>query len=169
MYRETYTARWRIRLLPTRHECHGEQAAERAGTPPSRAHSALLTADAQQAHAAAAVLSSQLGTPLSGCRAQYLDVTPWAGGSCQSFVAGKQAHLQQFGERDVGRIVDGEVVAKFPATGKQRAVRGPLQGHRGKVGKRQGRAAAARWRKTAWVCSGTSLICTLGMTPLWRY
>jgi hypothetical protein len=29
-------------------------------------------------------------------------------------------------------------------------------------------AAAARCRNTAWVCSGTSLICTLGMTPLWR-
>jgi hypothetical protein len=24
------------------------------------------------------------------------------------------------------------------------------------------------WRKTAWVCSGTSLICTLGVAPLWR-
>jgi hypothetical protein len=29
-------------------------------------------------------------------------------------------------------------------------------------------AAAARWRKIAWVCSGTSLICMLGTAPLWR-
>src|SRR4051794_19953387 len=30
-------------------------------------------------------------------------------------------------------------------------------------------AAAARRRSTAWVCSGTSLICTLVMAPLWRH
>src|SRR5262249_16634903 len=37
----------------------------------------------------------------SGRWAQYLDVAPWARGSCQPPVTGEQGHLQRLRERDV--------------------------------------------------------------------
>jgi hypothetical protein len=77
----------------------------------------------------------------SAGRAQYFDVTPGPGCCCQPLVAGKQTGLQRLCERDVGRVTDREVVAQFPAAGKQVPVRGPLHRYRGKVRERQGGAA----------------------------
>ena len=66
----------------------------------------------------------------------------WAGGSCQPVVTGEQRHAQHLGERDVRRIVDGHIFAKFPAAVEQGAVRCPPQRQRCEVSQRQRGAAS---------------------------
>lgn len=50
---------------------------------------------------------------------QYFDVAGWSGGFGQSAVPSEQEYLQCLSERYVGGVVDGQVVAQFPAAGQQ--------------------------------------------------
>ena len=52
-------------------------------------------------------------------------MTPKAGCACQPPVAGEQSYIQRFGQSGIGGVVDGEVVAEFPAAGQQGPVRRP--------------------------------------------
>lgn len=64
-------------------------------------------------------------------------MTSRAGSVCQPPVAGEQSYIQRFGESDIGGVVDGKVVAEFPAAGQQGPVGCSLEWQSGKVGQRQ--------------------------------
>lgn len=68
-------------------------------------------------------------------------MTRQAGCASQPPVAGEQGYIQRFGESDIGGVVDGEVVAQFPAAGQQGPVGCSLEWQSGKVGQGQGRTA----------------------------
>ena len=63
-------------------------------------------------------------TGRGGLTPEHLDVAADAGGIGETAVAGEQIEPHQFGERDVGGVVDGEVVAQLPTALKKRPVRG---------------------------------------------
>ena len=61
----------------------------------------------------------------------------WPSGPGQLLVTCEQGHGQRLGERDVRRVVDGHVFAKFPAAVEQGPVRCPLQRQCCQVSERQ--------------------------------
>ena len=58
----------------------------------------------------------------SGCCAKHLDLTSRSGGSCEPPVASQQDNVENFRERDVGRVIDREGLAQRPASLQQRQV-----------------------------------------------
>ena len=66
----------------------------------------------------------------------------WASGSGQPVVTGEQGHAQRLGERDIRRVVDCHIFAKFPAPAEQRTVRCPPQRQRREVSLGQRGAAS---------------------------
>ena len=50
---------------------------------------------------------------------QHLDGASRSGGSREVPVSGQQGHVQSFGQRDVGGVVDREVVSELPAAAQQ--------------------------------------------------
>ena len=73
------------------------------------------------------------------------------GSASEPAVSGEQDGVHRFGERDIRRVVEREVVTQFPAPAQQRTVRRALGRQRREVIQRQARATAVQcqliWRR----------------------
>ena len=86
----------------------------------------------------------------SGRGPEDFDGALGSGSAGQPVVTGEQGGVHCFGECHIRRVIDGEVVAQFPAPGQQRAVRRTLGWQRREVIQRQACAAAVE-------CAGSDL------------
>lgn len=68
---------------------------------------------------------------------QQLYAAAWAGYLEQSSIAGEEVSAESLGQRDVGRIVDREVLPKLPAPCEQGSMRCALQRKLAQVGQRE--------------------------------
>jgi hypothetical protein len=78
----------------------------------------------------------------SGRGPENFDEALGSGSAGEPAVPGEQGGVHCFGEGNIGRVINGEVVAQFPAPGQQRAVRSTQDWQRREIIQRQACAAS---------------------------